>query len=63
MLIPPHHGHYISLEDPCREQKSAALYPSTDACRMPAHPLNPPEIKKTRKTLPFLALQENSGYK
>jgi hypothetical protein len=30
---------------------------------MPAHRLSTPEIKKTRKTLPFLAIPENSGYK
>jgi len=30
---------------------------------MPADELSPPKIKKTRKTLPFLAYQENSGYK
>jgi len=56
MLIPPHHGHYISLEDPCREQKSAALYSSTDACRMPAHPLNPPEIKKNTKNIAIFGI-------
>jgi|TARA_B110000977_G_C10740074_1_gene362666 hypothetical protein len=58
MLIPLHLGLYISLEQPCREQKSAALYPSTDTCRMPAHRLSTPEIKKNTKNI---AIFGNTG--